>query len=87
MTELLRYGACTLDQDGCATCGDVAIPVRVVAVNEGGAVCEDRLGQRAEIAVDFVSDVRPGDVLLVHMGVAIARVEQTGVAWEERRER
>jgi hydrogenase expression/formation protein HypC len=40
------------------------------------ALCEDRLGQRALIATDFVAPVAPGDVLLVHLGVAIARVEE-----------
>lgn len=73
MTDLTDYGSCTLDDDGCSTCGDVAVPVRVVALGDGMAVCEDRLGQRADVATAFVSDVAPGDVLLVHMGVAIAR--------------
>jgi hydrogenase expression/formation protein HypC len=76
MIELERYGTCTLDQDGCTTCGDLGIPVRVVAVHESGAICEDRTGRRTEIAVDFIPEVRPGDVLLVHMGAAIARVKE-----------
>ncbi len=50
------------------------MPVRVVAVREGAAEVEDRLGNRAEVAADFVPDARPGDVLLVHLGVAIGRV-------------
>jgi hydrogenase expression/formation protein HypC len=74
MMDLERYGSCTLDQDGCVTCGDLAVPVHVVAVNGVTAVCEDRTGRRAEIAVDFVRDVRRGDLLLVHTGVAIARI-------------
>mgnify|MGYP000278611157 CR=1 FL=1 len=72
--ELRQYGSCTLDQDGCVTCGDFAVPVVVVAVEGTQAVCEDRLGQRAIVALDFISDVMPGDVLLVHLGVALARV-------------
>jgi len=76
MTDLARYGSCTLDQDGCATCGDVGVPVRVVEISPRGAVCEDRVGRRAEIAIDFTPGVTPGDVLLVHMGVAIARIER-----------
>lgn len=75
MDELERYGSCTLDQDGCATCGDVAVPMRVVEVRGEVALCEDRVGQRAGVALDFFPDVAPGDVLLVHLGVAIARVE------------
>jgi hydrogenase expression/formation protein HypC len=72
--DLTHYGLCTLDQDGCLTCGDVAVPVRVLAVAEHEAVCEDRLGQRATVAVDFIPGVAAGDVLLVHLRVAIARV-------------
>jgi len=36
---------------------------------------EDRLGHCAEIATDFVAGARAGDILLVHAGVAVARVE------------
>lgn len=70
---LSALGACTLADDGCATCGDVAIPVRVVRLDVACATVEDRLGEQAEVAVDFVPGVREGDVILVHMGVAIGR--------------
>lgn len=74
-TDLRAYGTCTLDDDGCSTCGDVGVPVRVVRLlNDGLALCEDRTGEQAEIATDFAPGTTPGDVLLVHMGVAIARV-------------
>jgi hydrogenase maturation factor len=54
----------------------VAVPVRVVAVSGSAALVEDRLGARADVAIDFVVPApHPGDVLLVHTGVAIARVE------------
>ncbi len=78
MADLSDFGTCTLDDDGCTTCGDVAVPVRVVALRaDGFAECEDRTGERAEIATAFTPDVSPGDVLLVHMGVAIACVQQS----------
>lgn len=70
---LSALGTCTLADDGCATCGDVAIPVRVVRLDAESATVEDRLGEQAEVAVDFVPGVREGDVILVHMGVAIGR--------------
>lgn len=74
-TDLREYGTCTLDDDGCTTCGDVGIPVRVVRRLENDtALCEDRTGERAEVAVDFTPDAGAGDVLMVHMGTAIARV-------------
>jgi hydrogenase expression/formation protein HypC len=73
---LERHGSCTLDQDGCVTCGDVAVPTRVLAVAGGAAEVEDRVGNRAAVAIDFVPETRPGDLLLVHAGVAIARIEE-----------
>lgn len=71
--ELEAYGSCTLDRDGCAVCSDGAVPVRVIARAAERALVEDRLGQRAEVALDFVPDAREGEVLLVHVGVAIGR--------------
>lgn len=74
--ELEFYGSCTLDQDGCVTCGDVAVPVRVLEITGSDALVEDRTGQRATVAVDFFPHIHAGDTLLVHMGVAIARLEE-----------
>jgi hydrogenase expression/formation protein HypC len=72
--DLLLPGACTLDHDGCVVCSDAGIPVRVLSVEEDDALCEDRAGNRAQIAVELVSPVRIGEVLLTHGGVAIGRV-------------
>ena len=75
MTDLRAYGACTLDQDGCTTCGDVGVPVRVLRrLSRDVARCEDHLGQQADVAIDFTPEARPGDVLLVHLGVALAHL-------------
>ena len=65
---------CTLDHDGCVTCSDAGIPVRVVSVEGDDALCEDAAGSRAWIAVELVMPVQPGEVLLTHGGVAIGRV-------------
>jgi hydrogenase expression/formation protein HypC len=77
--DLEQFGSCTLTDDGCSTCGDVAVPVKVIEVRGGEAVVEDRLGMRATAAIDFVSDVKAGDVILVHMGVAIGRALEVGL--------
>ena len=72
--------ACTLDE-GCITCGDVAVPVTVVAVDMGGeasgadARCRDDQGREELVATELVGPVGPGDRLLVHAGVAIERLE------------
>ena len=73
--ELMPFGYCTLDHNGCVTCSDAGIPVRVVSVEGDDALCEDAAGNRAEIAVELVEPVELGEVLLTHGGVAIGRVE------------
>jgi hydrogenase maturation factor len=56
----------------CVTCSDEGVPMTVTAVQPGAlAVCETDL----EVMTDLVGPVEPGDILLVHAGVAIARVE------------
>ncbi len=67
-------GSCTLDHDGCVVCSDAGIPVRVVSIEGDDALCEDRVGNRTQIAVELVAPVLEGEVLLTHGGVAIGRV-------------
>ena len=73
ISNLEIYGSCTLDQDSCTTCGDVAVPVRVIERFGQDALVEDRLGQQAEVAIDFIKDVKRNDILFVHMGIAIGK--------------
>ncbi|MFS8640042.1 MAG: HypC/HybG/HupF family hydrogenase formation chaperone [Symbiobacteriaceae bacterium] len=61
------------DAGTCITCGDVAVPVRVVEVRGTEALVEDEEGRRETVAVDFVPDAHVGDILLVHAGIAIGR--------------
>lgn len=58
----------------CVTCGDVAEPMRVLAVDEERclALCEAADGTRRTVEVLLVGSVVPGDELLVHAGTAIA---------------
>jgi hydrogenase maturation factor len=58
--------------DHCITCSDEAVPLRVTEVRrQATAVCE----QDVEVMTDLVAGVEVGDLLLVHAGVALARVE------------
>jgi hydrogenase expression/formation protein HypC len=72
MTEALP--ACIADFDGCITCGDVAVELEVVSVDDarGLAVCADEYGASIEVDVLLVAPVDPGERLLVHAGTAIA---------------
>jgi D-sedoheptulose 7-phosphate isomerase len=58
--------------EACITCGDVAVAARVVAVRDGTATIE-RDGATEDVAVDLVTGVEVGDVLLCHAGVALEK--------------
>jgi hydrogenase maturation factor len=56
--------------DHCVTCSDEAVPLRVHELRADGiAVCDGGV----EVLVDLVAPVEPGEELLVHAGVALAR--------------
>jgi len=58
----------------CITCSDEAVPMRVTgAGSDGLASCLDEAGRWWRVMVDLVGPVRPGDVVLVHAGVALVR--------------
>jgi hydrogenase assembly chaperone HypC/HupF len=69
---------CDLPDDGghCITCGDEALPLRVVKIDEARdlALCEAEGGERESVEIALVSPVIPGDTLLVHAGTAIAKL-------------
>jgi hydrogenase maturation factor len=76
-----HLGAQCRTHDGCITCGDEAVPMRVRHVDEerGLALCEDGEGRRSSVEIALVEPVRPGDELLVHAGTAIARAASADV--------
>ena len=58
--------------DHCVTCSDEAVPLRVDDVRDDRiAVCGG-----VEVMTDLVGEVEPGEELLVHAGVALARKPQ-----------
>ena len=61
-------------EPGCITCGDVAVPLRVlqVDVQRELALCEDEDGRKETVEIALVAPVTAGDELLVHAGTAIA---------------
>jgi hydrogenase maturation factor len=73
----MSEGACDVTSSShCVTCGDDAIPLRVLAVDEtsGLARCADEAGAESEVEIALVEPVVPGDTLLVHAGTALLRV-------------
>jgi hydrogenase maturation factor len=59
----------------CTTCQDEAITVRVLKVAGTTALVEDEQGQRQEVVTELIAGVSIHDVLLVHAGVALARLD------------
>ena len=59
--------------ESCVTCGDVAVQATVVGVRGATATIE-KDGAREQVAVELVEDVRVGDVLLCHAGVALEKL-------------
>jgi hydrogenase expression/formation protein HypC len=71
MTGGDRSLRCT--DDVCITCGDIAVPVRVVKLLPGDLALVEVEGREEEISVALVS-ATVGATLLVHAGEAIASV-------------
>ncbi len=65
---------CEIAAERCITCADEGVPMRVVGLDDNGALCTDGAGVLQSVAVELVAPVGLGDELLVHAGVAIARL-------------
>jgi len=68
--------ACGIGDEGCITCGDVALPLRVKEVDDERmlALCVNDEGQSEAVEIALVGEVSEGDELLVHAGTAIAHL-------------
>jgi hydrogenase expression/formation protein HypC len=62
----------------CITCGDVAVPMRVVRIGgeDGLAECVTEDGEAAAVDLGLVEDAAVGDAVLVHACVAIQRLKE-----------
>lgn len=69
---------CTPTTDGhCITCSDEALSATIVSVNqEQGSALVTVQEVTEEIDITLVDTVAPGDIVLVHGGVAIALVSE-----------
>ena len=69
---------CELDARGhCITCSDEALQVRVLRVDQENGLALVTINDISEeVDITLVESVAPGDVLLVHGGAAIARLDE-----------
>jgi hydrogenase maturation factor len=70
-------GADTCGSHHCVTCGDDGVPMRVVRIDDirGLALCEQSDGTRATVEIALIDAVQTHDILLVHAGTALTRLE------------
>ena len=59
------------DPNHCVTCSDEGVPMRVREVRADGIALAD---DGTELMIDLVAPVEAGDEVLVHAGVALARL-------------
>jgi hydrogenase maturation factor len=74
--ESAQTTACRVEE-GCITCSDEAHPMRVLSADEATALawCAGEDGLPGEVDVGLVDPVAAGDVVLVHAGVALTRLD------------
>ena len=65
--------SCTADTH-CITCSDEGVPMRVLAARADGLARCEADGTETDVMTDLVGPVTIGDNLLVHAGVALARL-------------
>lgn len=72
----ISNASCELDAEGhCITCSDEALPAKVLRVDEEtGLALVTLKNATEEVDITLVETVSPGDVLLVHGGVAIGHL-------------
>ena len=51
----------------------VGLPAKVVRIQDG-MVLVDASGARREVSAELLSDIDPGDYVMVHAGLAIAKI-------------
>ena len=53
----------------------VGLPAKIVNMKDGMAVV-DASGAKREISAELLENVEPGDYVMVHAGIAIAKIQE-----------
>ena len=53
----------------------VGLPAKILTMKDGLAVV-DAHGARREISAELIEDLKPGDYVMVHAGIAIAKITE-----------
>jgi len=63
----------------------VGLPAKVVSIKDGMALV-DASGARREVSAELIDQLDPGEYVMVHAGVAIARIDddrETDELWKK----
>jgi hydrogenase expression/formation protein HypC len=52
----------------------VGLAAKVVKLNDDGMAVVDAMGAKREISAQLLEDLEPGDYVMVHAGIAIAKI-------------
>ena len=52
----------------------VGLPARIMTMKDGAAIV-DASGAKREISTELLRDLEPGDYVMVHAGIAIAKIQ------------
>jgi len=65
------------DEQHCITCSDEGVPMKVVGrVADDLVLCAAEDDSQSSVMTELVGPVERGDLLLVHAGVALVRLEE-----------
>lgn len=53
----------------------VGLPAKIVTMKDGMAVV-DASGAKREISTELIENLEPGDYVMVHAGIAIAKIQE-----------
>ncbi len=53
----------------------VGLPAKILTMKDGMAVV-DAHGAKREISAELIEDLEPGDYVMVHAGIAIAKITE-----------
>lgn len=73
LSQVHATAACAEDGPFCLCCSDQALPGKVLSLQPGGMALVDLDGAIEEVSVELIESA-PGDTILVHARVAIARL-------------
>lgn len=53
----------------------VGLPAKIVTMKDGMAIV-DASGAKREISTELIENLEPGDYVMVHAGIAIAKIQE-----------